>query len=48
MRRHKLLRGLHEVLQPRTYFEIGVRNGLSLELSRAQSVGGRPVLQPDP
>lgn len=42
MRRHKLLRGLHEVLQPRTYFEIGVRNGLSLELSRAQSVAVDP------
>jgi hypothetical protein len=42
MRRHELLRGLHEVLQPRTYFEIGVRNGLSLELSRAQSVAVDP------
>ena len=42
MRRHELLQGLHEVLQPRTYFEIGVRNGLSLELSRAKSVAVDP------
>jgi hypothetical protein len=42
MRRHDLLRGLHEVLQPRTYFEIGVRDGLSLQLSRAQSVAVDP------
>ncbi|CUR54429.1 conserved hypothetical protein [metagenome] len=42
MRRHELLAGLHEVLQPRTYFEIGVRNGLSLELSRARSVAVDP------
>jgi len=42
MRRHLLLKGLHEVLQPRTYFEIGVRNGLSLELSRAPSVAVDP------
>lgn len=42
MRRHQLLRGLHDVLAPRTYFEIGVRNGLSLELSRARSVAVDP------
>jgi len=42
MRRHELLRCLHEVLQPRTYFEIGVRNGLSLQLSRAPSVAVDP------
>jgi hypothetical protein len=42
MRRHELLAGLHEVLRPRTYFEIGVRNGLSLALSRARSVAVDP------
>lgn len=42
MNRHQLLRGLHEELEPRTYFEVGVRNGLSLALSRAKSVGVDP------
>ena len=45
MRRHQLLRGLHEVLEPRTYFEIGVREGLSLALSRARSVGVDPFFR---
>jgi Methyltransferase domain len=43
VRRHAFLRGLHEVLRPRTYFEIGVREGMSLALSRAQSVGVDPA-----
>jgi hypothetical protein len=43
LKRHALLRGLHEVLQPRTYFEIGVREGASLVLSRARSVGVDPA-----
>ncbi|MFC4783172.1 class I SAM-dependent methyltransferase [Nocardioides sp. MAHUQ-72] len=42
MRRHELLAGLHEVLRPRNYFEIGVRNGLSLALSRSRSVAVDP------
>lgn len=42
MRRHDLLAGLHERLQPRTYLEIGVSTGLSLGLSRATSIGVDP------
>ncbi|MEI5675848.1 MULTISPECIES: class I SAM-dependent methyltransferase [unclassified Nocardioides] len=40
--RHDLLRGLHEHLQPRTYFEIGVNEGSSLTLSRTRSVAVDP------
>lgn len=47
MRRHELLAGLHERLQPRTYLEIGVRNGLSLSLSRATSIGIDPFFAVD-
>ena len=42
MTRHDLLRGLHEVLSPRTYLEIGVNEGASLTLSRAKSVAIDP------
>jgi Methyltransferase domain len=42
LRRHELLQGLHDVLQPRTYFEIGVREGYSLKLSRVPSVAVDP------
>jgi hypothetical protein len=42
LKRHDLLKGLHDVLKPRTYFEIGVRTGASLELSRTQSVAVDP------
>ncbi|MCD4532643.1 class I SAM-dependent methyltransferase [Nocardioides sp. cx-169] len=42
MRRHDLLRSLHEVLQPRTYLEIGVNSGRSLTLSRTRSIGIDP------
>ncbi|MCW2764293.1 MAG: methyltransferase type 11 [Nocardioides sp.] len=42
MDRHKLLQSLHERLRPRTYFEIGVRKGRSLTLSRVPSVGVDP------
>ena len=45
MRRHELLQGLHKVLQPRTYFEIGVRRGVSLGLSRARTVGVDPYFE---
>ena len=40
--RHDLLRGLHEVLTPRTYLEIGVNEGSSLTLSRTRSIGVDP------
>jgi len=40
--RHDLLRGLHEVLAPRTYLEIGVNQGASLTLSRAKTIGVDP------
>ncbi|HEY7044998.1 MAG TPA: class I SAM-dependent methyltransferase [Nocardioidaceae bacterium] len=42
MRKHQLLRVIHERLRPRTYFEIGVRKGVSLGLSRVPSVGVDP------
>lgn len=42
MTRHDLLKGLHEVLSPRTYLEIGVNEGSSLTLSRAKSLGVDP------
>ncbi len=42
VQRHQLLARLHELLQPRTYFEIGVRKGRSLTLSRVPSVGVDP------
>lgn len=42
MRKDDLRRSLHELLQPRTYFEIGVRKGVSLGISRAPSVGVDP------
>jgi hypothetical protein len=37
------LGALHEVLRPRTYFEIGVNRGMSLTLSRVPSVGVDPA-----
>lgn len=43
MSRHQLLAGLHEALRPRTYFEIGVRFGDSLALSRARTIGVDPA-----
>ncbi|HET7387633.1 MAG TPA: class I SAM-dependent methyltransferase [Nocardioidaceae bacterium] len=42
MRRHELLAALHERLRPRSYFEIGVRSGSSLTLSRSRSVAVDP------
>jgi hypothetical protein len=42
VRKHELLRAIHERLEPRTYFEIGVRKGVSLGLSRVPSVGVDP------
>jgi hypothetical protein len=43
MTRHELLAGLHERLQPRTYLEIGIRDGKSLALSRTRSIGVDPA-----
>lgn len=42
MHRLKFLERLHEVLQPSTYLEVGVRKGASLALSQARSVGIDP------
>ena len=42
MRRHALLRKLHDLMQPRHYLEIGVRSGLSLSLSRTRSIAVDP------
>ena len=39
------MRRLHKRLQPRTYFEIGVRKGRSLTLSRVPSVGVDPFFE---
>jgi len=43
VRRHELLQGLHELVQPRTYLEIGVQTGRSLRYSRACSIGVDPA-----
>ena len=43
MRRHQLLKSLHELLQPRTYLEIGVSTGASMTLSRTRSIGVDPA-----
>ena len=45
MRLREFLHELHKVLQPRTYFEIGVRQGASLRLSRAPAVAVDPVYE---
>ena len=38
----EFLSRLHATLQPRTYLEVGIRNGDSLALSRCQSIGIDP------
>lgn len=40
--RHELLRGLHDLLAPRTYLEVGVNDGASLALSRTRTVAVDP------
>jgi hypothetical protein len=42
MNRHGLLRGLHQVVQPRTYLEVGINLGTSMALSRVPSIGVDP------
>jgi hypothetical protein len=42
LRRHELLKSLHELLEPRTYFEIGVSTGSSLTLSRTRTIAVDP------
>jgi len=37
--RHELLKSLHELLDPRSYLEIGVSTGRSLTLSRTRTIG---------
>ncbi|HET7529623.1 MAG TPA: class I SAM-dependent methyltransferase [Mycobacteriales bacterium] len=43
MNRHDFLKGVHARYQPRSYLEIGVKNGRSLALSRVPSVGIDPA-----
>ena len=43
----QFLQGVHERLRPDTYLEIGVRDGRSLALSRARSVGVDPAFAID-
>ena len=40
--RHEFLSGLHRVLRPRTYLEIGVAEGFGLELSACTTIGVDP------
>ncbi len=41
--RHEFLTGLHGVLEPRAYLEIGVDDGRSLTLSRTKTIGIDPA-----
>lgn len=43
MRRHEFLQGLHNVLRPRTYLEIGIHAGRGLALSSTRSIGVDPA-----
>lgn len=43
MERHELLAGLHQIVRPRNYLEIGVDRGDSLALSRVPSIGIDPA-----
>ena len=42
MQRHEFLAGLHKVLRPRTYLEVGLDDGYGLSLSHAKSIGIDP------
>src|SRR5215212_5199402 len=41
----EFIKGAHERLQPPTYFEIGIRFGASLELSKAPTIGVDPAYE---
>lgn len=43
MTRHQVLTHLHELVQPRTYLEIGVARGQSLRLSRTRTIAIDPA-----
>lgn len=43
--RHSLLAALHEQLRPRTYWEVGVESGRSLQQSRTRSIGVDPYFK---
>lgn len=45
MNRYEFLGGVHRVLRPRTYLEIGINDGRSLTLSRARSVAVDPAFK---
>jgi hypothetical protein len=45
MRRHEFLTGLHQVLTPRSYLEIGVNDGRGLACSSTRTIGVDPVLR---
>lgn len=47
MSRHQMIAQLHERLHPRTYLEVGVRDGASLKLSRARTIGIDPAFRID-
>ncbi len=40
-----MLQGFHELLEPRTYLEIGVSTGASMTLSRTRSIGVDPAFR---
>lgn len=43
MDKHDLLRHIHQVLQPKNYFEIGVQTGRSLQLANCPAIGIDPM-----
>lgn len=43
MTRHQVLSALHRKLAPRTYLEVGVRDGASMQLSTTRSIGIDPA-----
>jgi hypothetical protein len=45
MTRHEFLQGLHGVVEPRNYLEIGVNDGRSLALSRVPSIAVDPAFK---
>lgn len=45
MKRHEFLTGLHQVLAPRSYLEIGVNDGRGLACSSTRTIGVDPVLR---